>query len=205
MTEWTDWHEKHQDKITLVAGIDCWIWTGCAVNDYGRVKYGNSAEYAHRVAFLEAGGSFADGPIVRHLCGNAGCVRPGHLAAGTHADNGKDAALMFTAGRGRLSGPEVLAIREMYAEGMSLGFIAKQFNLAYGTVYPIVMGKSYRHVQAGIMRAKRAPRKLDKESAGEIRRLALAGKMTQSAIAQKFNVAQSVVARIKSGVRWAGA
>lgn len=204
MTEWTEWHEKHQDKIALVAGVDCWIWTGCAVNDYGRVKYGKSAEYAHRAAFVEAGGTFDAGPIVRHLCGNAGCVRPGHLAAGTHADNGKDAALMFTAGRGRLSEAEVLAIRRLYAEGVPLGKIAEQFKIAYGTVYPIVVGKSYRHVQAGTSRANRVPRKLDRQSAVEIRRLALDGEMTQSAIAQKFNVAQSVVARIKSGGRWAG-
>lgn len=203
MIEWTIWHEKHADKIALVAGVDCWIWTGCAVNDYGRVSYNLKTEYAHRAAFMESGGTFRDGPLVRHLCGNAGCVRPGHLASGTKADNAKDTALMFT-GRGILSERDVLAIRQQYFDGTPLAQIAVNFGLARGTVYPIVSGKSYRHVLEGLSKAKRTPRKLTKEVAVEIKRLALAGGMTQSAIAQKFNVAQSVVARIKSGVRWAG-
>lgn len=200
--EWTDWHERHSDKIELIPGVDCWVWTGATGGGgYGRVKYGPSSEFAHRAAFIEAGSRRPNG-IVRHLCGNRMCVRPGHLAEGSYADNAKDTAEMFMTGHGRLVEAYVLAVRKRYAEGVKIKDIAYEFGVPFGTVYPIVCGKSYRHVKDGILSAQRSPRKLTSETAAMIKSAALSGAMTQKEIAIKFGVKQSVVSRIKNGVRW---
>lgn len=202
MIEWTSWHERHADKIELIAGVDCWIWIAATGGGgYGRVKYGPGAEFAHRAAFIEANGRKPNG-LVRHTCGNRCCIRPGHLVEGTHADNSKDAALMFTL-RGHLTEADVIKIRQSYAAGIPLAQIADSFGVAYGTVYPIVTGRAYKHVSFAVPLAQRTPRKLTTETAQQIRALALAGDMSQKEIGAQFGVNQSVVARIKSGDRWA--
>ena len=44
---WTEWHDQHANKIELIAGIDCWIWSGGrGGRGYGRVKYAGQPEFA---------------------------------------------------------------------------------------------------------------------------------------------------------------
>lgn len=202
MNEWTDWHEKHSDKIVLVAGIDCWIWDACHVKGYGRVSYNRQAEFAHRAAYMEAGGAFECGPVVRHMCGNPSCVRPGHLKSGTLRDNAADTARMFRTAS-KLVASDVVGIRESYKNGASLQEIADAYGIAFGTVFPIVVGKTFRHVapETIIPNGNRTPRKLSADRAAEIRRRALNGE-SQSALSREFGVAQSVISRIKTGDRW---
>lgn len=201
--EWTDWHEKHSDKIELVAGIDCWIWkAGQGGHGYGRVKYIDRAEYAHRAAYIEAGGNFDAGNIVRHKCGNRSCVRPSHLQAGTHADNARDMSEMFQA-RGSSSLATVKGIRKDYAEGMSLNDLSNKYDMAQGSIVQVATGRVYSTIAPEtIVPPNRFPRKLDAEKAELIREM-IANGATQSSIAKKFNVAQSVVSRINTGSRWA--
>lgn len=206
MAEWTAWHDRHEAKIELIAGVDCWVWVGASgAGGYGRVSYGGKAEMAHRAAFFEAGKTLADGPFVRHLCGNRYCVRPSHLTSATPADNSRDTSEMFRAGKSKLTPTQVDGIRADYDRGVPLGEIAANYGIAYGSVYPIVIGKSFRHYGSADRSsgAKRSPRKLSRQSVDEIRSRLIAGNCTQRSLAKEFGVASSVISRIWTGHRWA--
>lgn len=204
MTEWTNWHEQHSGRVELIPGVDCWVWVGgSGKRGYGRVRHKGRGEYAHRAAYIEAGGDFANGPVVRHICGNRLCVRPSHLKSGTKAENNKDTAEMFMT-NSPLSPDCVRGIRLDYNSGMPLLEIASKYGIAWGSVYPIVSFKSFRHFDpdlAGSHKIRR-PRKLTREMAAEIRRRIESGDGPQSKLATEFNVAQSVISRIYTGVRW---
>lgn len=203
MNEWTSWHERHADKITLVAGVDCWIWVGATgAGGYGRVKYGPSSEGAHKAAFLEAGGALKPREVVRHKCGNRYCVRPGHLLAGSHADNAKDTSLMFQS-TSKLIERDIIAIRTAYRSGTSLADIAKAHDIAYGTVFPIVNGKSFRHIAPELItkQGSRCPRKLSADDVAAIRSALSSGQQSQAVIAKKYGVGSGLVSRIKTGHR----
>ncbi|MFH5773550.1 HNH endonuclease [Paracoccus sp. NGMCC 1.201697] len=200
--EWTSWHEKHSDKIELVAGIDCWIWIGAqGSHGYGRVSYHRKSSAAHRVAFIESGGSFQDGNLVRHLCGNPFCVRPAHLKAGTPKDNAQDTSKMFRC-KGSQSPAVIFGVRTSYSEGMPLQEISRLYGLAQGSIVQIATGRVYSEVLPDMaVKPNRTPRKLDREKAGIIR-ARIANGERQAALAKEFNVASSAISRINTGKRW---
>ena len=201
--EWTSWHEQHSDKIELVAGIDCWIWTGATGGGgYGRVRYIDRAEFAHRAAFIEAGGDFSAGNIVRHMCGAHYCVRPSHLVAGTSKENAEDTSRMFRCS-GSSSPQVVLGIRRDYAAGMPLADLSEKYGMAHGSVVQVATGRVYAQIAPETaVKPNRFPRKLDAGKVAEIRGL-LAQGVTQRHIAAQFDVAGSVISRINTGARWA--
>lgn len=135
----------------------CWIWTG-ALYDTG---YGSFAIThrrsvgAHRFSFELANGPLATGLHVCHCCDNRACVNPGHLFAGTHAENMQDAArkgrcaLQETGRIRRLRGPthpqarltteQVQEVRRLYATGRFwMKDLAKQFGVSGTTIGFIV-------------------------------------------------------------------
>lgn len=204
--EWTDWHTKHESKITLIAGVDCWIWAAGASTGrrHGRVSLNRRGEYAHRAAYAAYHGAMPSDGIICHACGVGLCVRPGHLYLGTFASNGADMAIMGT-GTGKLNPGQVTSLRADYMSGDRLDVIAARYGIAYGTVYPIVMGKSYCHVPMSpeMQQAIRSPRKLSLADIVEIRKLCAEKQMPQSKIAAMYGVAQSHISRIHAGVRHA--
>lgn len=214
MSEWTEWHEKHQDKIELIPGIDCWIWSAGTVAEsrgrsHGRVRFQmpcgeKYSEYAHRAAYISAFGVPHKGRFVCHRCGVGLCVRPSHMYVGTAADNGKDMADMG-AGTASLTYDQAFDVRLRYQRGEALQNIADRYRIAFGTVYPIVMGKSYKHVPfpPNYRFGERFRKPLTQDDVADIR-LMLSNGWTQRQIATKHNVAASIISRIKTGARHKG-
>ena len=69
------------------ASGDCWEWTACRRNGYGRVGWDASIRQAHRVAYELLVGPIPPGLQLDHLCRNPGCVNPDHLEPVTMQEN----------------------------------------------------------------------------------------------------------------------
>lgn len=211
MSEWTEWHERHCDKIELIPGIDCWIWVAgttakARASTHGRVRFERPngekySEYAHRAAYISAFGVPPEGKLLCHRCGVGLCVRPSHMYLGTPAENGKDMADMGT-GTAALTYDKAYDVRLRYQRGDSLQSIADRYGIAFGTVYPIVMGKSYKHVPfpPNYRFGERFRKPLTQDEVSDIRSM-LSNGWTQGQIAKKHNVAANTISRIKTGVR----
>jgi len=118
--------------------------------------------YAHRLAWELTYGPIPDGMLVCHHCDNPICCRPDHLFLGTPSDNMQDALRKgrFFMGerrsvlvRGERSGmaklrtPDVLAIRERYAQGdISQLALAKEYGVAHQLVSRIIRREIWAHV-----------------------------------------------------------
>lgn len=66
----------------------CWLWTGAVSCGYGVFRYEGSMTTAHRAAWIITNGPVPTGKEVMHeVCNHSLCVRPEHLAVGTHEQN----------------------------------------------------------------------------------------------------------------------
>ena len=73
-----------------VIGMDskCIPFQGTLNNrGYGMKSRNGRNHCAHRLAYLDAGGTIPDGWVVDHLCGNPSCINPAHLKACTQSEN----------------------------------------------------------------------------------------------------------------------
>jgi hypothetical protein len=80
----------------------CWLWKGScnAQTGYGNMhlrSVSGGPVPAHRIAYTISKGAIPEGLCVMHACDNPKCVKPDHLALGTHRDNMVD---MYAKGRG---------------------------------------------------------------------------------------------------------
>lgn len=70
----------------------CCLFQGSLRSGYGRMSYKGTKFSVHVVVAENAlGRALTEKEIVRHLCGNRGCVATDHLLAGTRSENALDA------------------------------------------------------------------------------------------------------------------
>ncbi len=138
----------------------CWLWTG-TVNEkgYGHIVHHQKLWKAHRLAWFFKNGEIPNGLCVLHRCDNPPCCNPAHLFLGTLADNhadmmskgrGSKPPLNFGEGhnRGKLKEVDVREILRLHSEsGVSALAIAKRFSVHNASIYNIIKGKSWKHLQ----------------------------------------------------------
>jgi hypothetical protein len=140
-------------------GQDCWEWTGKR-NSHGYGQFWAAAqrqELAHRAAWRLAGNEpLGDRPLL-HSCDNPACVRPDHLAPGTHLQNYHDARRRGRLpsrfgelnGRTKLRPGQADQIRERYVPGVtSLKSLATEFGISVSYVSAILRGHTWSSVRA---------------------------------------------------------
>jgi len=138
---------------------DCWLWTGGRKNrgGYGGfyVRSKDNTVNCYKIAFcLEHKfdlDEIPEGIVIRHLCNNPVCVRPSHLALGTHKDNSKDMVLAGNSvagvrnNRAKMSRDKVIEIRRMWSTGdFTKTDLADMFDIAGATVWQIVTNRTWR-------------------------------------------------------------
>ena len=189
-------------KVSRGAPGECWVWSGGRKDSrqgYGAfgVRDRTTGRWrilrAHRVAWLIVNGPIPEGMCVCHRCDNPPCCNPAHLFLGTHSENMRD---MANKGRSATNNawqrerPEALsrgdahyARREPHrlARGASHGSRTKPHRLPRGE----------RHGSS----------KLTAGDVLKIRRLHKSG-ATQTAIAERFSVARTLIGRIVRNELW---
>lgn len=120
-------------------GSGCLEWTGgtkSASELYGAIWFRGRSDRVHRVMVMLNGGLYPPRErVVRHLCGNARCVNPDHLAVGTSRENQLDTIQMGRATRPkRLEPQDERRIKQLFYKGRSSWRIAERLKLSRSTV-----------------------------------------------------------------------
>jgi hypothetical protein len=127
---------------------ECWPWRGSRQKKgYGTFALDGRTVLAHRVSYAYFFGITPANLTIRHSCDNPCCQQPGHLLAGTNADNVAD-RVARNRGGSTLSSTDVLAIRRMLAQGEYQRVIAERFGVRQTTISNIALGKTWAHLDS---------------------------------------------------------
>lgn len=155
-------------KVAIGGPDTCWPWLAYRGKskrglDYGKIGIDGRIHFAHRIAWELTNGPIPDGLRVLHRCDNPPCCNPAHLFLGTQGDNVQDmwdkqrhgARAKPPVGhrcRGeahhsaRLTATDVVEVRRLAADGMSIRAIAEQFGITPQSTRAIVQRKNWKHV-----------------------------------------------------------
>lgn len=156
-TRYGDPAQRFWPNVVKAGPDQCWNWSAAAsANGYGAMSIKGRWVGAHRFSFEHHNGPILGGLWVLHHCDNKLCVNPRHLYLGTALENNRDASRRRrSAGYARkgeanpnalLTHQDVLKIRALRADGVSLKDVSAQFGIAITTVSNICTGRLWKHV-----------------------------------------------------------
>jgi len=84
---------RFEGKFTRSGEDECWEWKAARKESgYGVMRWGDGKNIlAHRASHIFYIGPIPEGLLVRHRCGNPGCVNPKHLLLSTQEVKNQDA------------------------------------------------------------------------------------------------------------------
>jgi hypothetical protein len=151
-----DFLERYDHCIIPEPNTGCHIWFGAQITaGYGHGNRDGEHFYAHRAAFeCEHGIGSLNGLICRHSCDFPPCCNTSHLLAGSVVDNYEDARrrglLRIARGEGSaraiLLESDVLTIRSMALDRMTIEEITGLYPVKRGAIIAILSGKSWTHL-----------------------------------------------------------
>ncbi len=84
----TDVFKRIYRRMHINDNTGCWNFNGGDNGlGYKRIYGDDTSHLVHRLMYMVRFGEIPVGKEVHHICGNRGCVRPGHLEAVTHREN----------------------------------------------------------------------------------------------------------------------
>ncbi len=124
----------------------CWRWnrSKTGASGYGSVRYAGQYVGAHRAFYAYYVAPIPPGRVVMHLCDQADCVNPDHLALGTQAANSFDMRHKGRSNRGTKNGlakldeDKVREIRRRAAGGEPQKVLAAEFGVSPMSVNRVV-------------------------------------------------------------------
>lgn len=145
--------QRLQQRIAYEPNSGCWLWMGrMDRNGYGVMINRGRLLWAHRAAWQVWRGEIPDGMRICHRCDTPACINPDHHFLGTQRDNIRDAsrkgrmACGERQGNAKLKSADVIAIRELAAQGVYQRKIAAQFGITQPAVSEIVSRRKWRHL-----------------------------------------------------------
>lgn len=146
------------DNVLIGSVEDCWPWITESGNreatNHVRIWHQGVRIYAHRLAYLLAGGVIAEGEVVRHkYCDRGDCMNASHMAAGTVAENNHDRELrnrrtpFLPRGEAhwssKLSNADAMKIRAARRLQLPAHHLAAVFGVSRSTIYSVWSGTTY--------------------------------------------------------------
>lgn len=141
-------------NVAVVDEDDCWEWQRHRSKEgYGNVRWLDSKQKTHRMAYYLFYGDFDRNLKVLHRCDNPPCCNPKHLFLGTDADNSRDREAK---GRGKqpkgeanaghkLTYLQVQEIRQRYAIGdITKAALSREYCVSQTTIGRIIRRKNWR-------------------------------------------------------------
>lgn len=150
---------KDKFESCVIKQDGCWDWDGSITSGgYTEVFWKGKHLVGSRVSYELHIGPIPEGKIVCHTCDNRKCTNPDHLFVGSNKDNSTDMVKKKRhihgekAYNAKLTNEDVINIRAEYQKGVrGKGYrsLAVKYGVSDITIYDIIRGKYWRHVDVG--------------------------------------------------------
>jgi hypothetical protein len=150
--------KERLERLSKLVPSGCIEWQSTTRNGYGKLIIGSRTDgtrmsvSAHRLSYEVHVGKIPDGLFVCHKCDNPKCINPDHLFVGSRKDNVNDREIK---GRNKMpkikyneesyswkiKNEEVIEIRQLNKQCISIKEIAKKFNISVRHIRDIIKNK----------------------------------------------------------------
>jgi predicted DNA-binding protein YlxM (UPF0122 family) len=213
---------RFHERYKINEETNCWEWThGKTKSGYGRFSLNGQMIRAHRFSYHIYNEIDPGRFECCHHCDNKICVNPQHLFLGTAKDNALDRENKKrhphpsgeNSKSSKLTNEQVLEIKKMLLNGVTLPEIEKLFSVTNSTVSAIKMGDRWSHVGTEMNDEIRKIKKrvivgeqnyntrLTKEKVLEIREKIANGQSCNS-IAKEYGVTSRAIDMIHHRISW---